>query len=388
MPRKFDKRLCKTRKRRRTNHTMNTNDIEDEFHYDIDTICTYIQTGSGLTRRGLTKSRHRTNELINHLVRLGWDTNYLKTKFHYMNDTIIRNWPDNLLLEAILKKIISQSGFHNIIYESLLNIGLVPNKSREIEAVVVSLWESSYTDTQILDICIEYLLGFYTPITPDNVPYCIEQNSIDSWVPITHDNKTLKIYNMSLSCRNTEDVFTHFNVALLSNRFNADSKLFFHTTSWGGSLNIIDKINRALGRKCLDFGVFPGFYLSENIKDCIEWGTKKKNVFHNEVAILVFSIPNTIPQGISIKLLEGDTWTNVTKESRRCTQQQNEIKAIRDYDLLYGNMVNNPTQVKNGREPLTHTPPRKQLVGRTDTAEKFLHICLVGCVYFCKNRSA
>ena len=59
----------------------------------------------------------------------------------------------------------------------------------------------------------------------------------------------------------------------------------------------------------------------------------------------------------------------------------------RRYDLLYGNMVSNPIAVKECRElPKPHVPSKQQLVGRTDTAERFLQNCLMGCFYFQKNR--
>ena len=160
---------------------------------------------------------------------------------------------------------------------------------------------------------------------------------------------------------------------------------FFHTTSWKGSLKIIDKVDRMNGRKCLDFGIYPGFYMSQTALDCLDWGVKKSRLLSNEVAIMIFSIPLVLPDHIAFKELRGLEWTNITKLARRCAQTD-ELRSIRSIDLLYGNMVSNSTAVENGSEIVsTHRPPKKQLVSKTDAADKFIHECLTGCIYFRKS---
>ena len=151
----------------------------------------------------------------------------------------------------------------------------------------------------------------------------------------------------------------------------------------------MDAVSHDAGRACRDFGVKPGFYMSTTIEDCIEWCVNNSDRWSNETAILVFQIPNPLPTDIRIKYIEGEEWTAITKESRECKQEIVELKALRGYDLLYGNMVRNTYNVRKGiNTPKPHRPPKKQLVGKTDKADEFLHRCLVGCVYFQKSNES
>jgi hypothetical protein len=102
-------------------------------------------------------------------------------------------------------------------------------------------------------------------------------------------------------------------------------------------------------------------------------------------SILIFSIPNVLPKRIKYKELYGDEWTAVTQESRRCKQEKYEVESLREYDIVYGDMVSNPNDVFHGRAaPMTHTPPKKQLVSKSDDGDNYMTSHLVGIVYFRK----
>jgi hypothetical protein len=246
------------------------------------------------------------------------------------------------------------------------------------------LLDSSYTYEQVLEIGVEYLLGFYNPITLPDISFPVKPQVVNNWFKYKKykEYKEINVYNI-------HDDNTNLNSAInsaLTQLNNIDRKLYFHSTSWKSSNSIMKRITRQTGRHCLDFGIYPGFYLSDNYTESIDWAIKNMKRWHNEAAIMIFAIPVVYPNSIKYKELQNNEWIQVVKESRECKQTTSEIELIHKYDLLYGDMLYNVNQVKNGTEfPKTHTPPKKQLVGRTDKAEKFLYRCLVGCIYIQKH---
>jgi hypothetical protein len=166
---------------------------------------------------------------------------------------------------------------------------------------------------------------------------------------------------------------------------DAERQYFFHATSWAGSLAIMEGVDRSQGRRCLDFGIYPGFYMSATALDCLEWGTKKNKLWSGETAILIFSVPTILPPPFSFKELKGSEWSSITAQSRECKGTR-EVSAIRAIDFLYGDMVSNPTAVERGTHaPATHRPAKKQFVSKTDAGDAFMDTCLTGCVHFKKR---
>lgn len=360
----------------------------------IDDICynpiEYILENSNekYVGAGLSKSikiqKIETNLLLNKLIDLGWRPDYIKKTFKNMNDNLIQGWPENLLIEHIFKQIIQQSGFQKSLEESFINIGLQENVAHLLSDILNPLLESSYTYEQILEIGIDYLLGVYNPITLADIPFLIQPEITNTWFKY-NKYKNINIYNIQID-DNTRLNSSINNALSILQIHNLDRKLYFHSTSWRGSTSIMKRISRHIGRYCLDFGIYPGFYLSETYNESIDWAIKNMKRWHNEAAIMIFAIPTIYPKSIKYKELRKDDWIQVVKESRECKQKDIEIDLIYKYDLLYGNMLYNVNQVKTGDElPKAHTPPKKQLVGRTDKAEKFLHKCLVGCIYIQKH---
>lgn len=366
------------------------NAMDDVFYYDMDSIVHHIQKGSGHGTRSMKNpaQRNEINRLSNKIIALGWRKEYVTHVFRRADDRLIANWPDTLLIEGILKGLVQQIDVYDSIQHALETIGIVSEIAMSLETILSPLQTTCYTQTQILDIAIEYLLGKYKPIAPINATHLIEPDQVNVWRPHILESKHISIYNIPSQCKK-HSATQQLKHALSILPKMAESSFYFHATSWKSSLNIMDGIKRIHGRFCLDFSIFPAFYLSPSSIDSVDWCLKKMKLFHNEVAILVFAIPNVLPPDISIKELENKDWTHVTKQARECQQQDSEIKAICDYDLLYGDMVSNPEYVKKRSQlPRTHTPPKKQLVGRTDAAERFLYKCLVGCVFFQKHMAA
>jgi len=363
------------------------NELDDHFQNDIQTIIEYSQHGSSrlVSKRKRNNIQHiYTTQLLNRLVALGWRPEYIIETFPHINDSLIRNWPDTLLIEGLFKEKHREYGFKNSIKESLEGIGLRNDVARKLQTILTPLLGTSYTDTQIIDIAIEYILGKYIPITSDTTVFLLYPAVINKWT--TYSN--YHVYNIPCQCTssNTKRLLNH-TLEIVPNINHSNNEYWFHATSWKSSLHIMEYIDHTVGRPCLDFGVKTGFYMTSEIDTCIEWCIKNKKRWSHETSIVIFSIPKILPSNIRRKILEGEEWMQVTKESRECAQQTMEIKKIRGYDLIDGNMVSNAHDIFHKiAEPITHVPPKRQIVAKSDVADRFLQECLIGCVYFQKYK--
>lgn len=376
--------VYKIDKKNRTRKKNKNKMAAEHFYYYVEDIIKHLQKGVGKYKQSTIKqSKHpKTIEFKQKLIDLGWSPTYVIRTFMNLQDKYLDNWPYHLLIQEMFSRYIRLQGWKNTIHESLMGIGLREDIAMKLEIILEPLLDSSYTHEQILDIAIEYLLGRYDPLTPPTARFLHHPEIINEWFEIKVKDKSYLICNIPYYCNDKivkKVIDTHL---IPSNNYD----YYFHATSWNGSNNIMKRISRSAGRFCLDFGKQPGFYLGTTLKDSIQWCTRQQQLWSNETSILIFQIPKELPPTISIKYIEGDEWIAVTKESRECDDKDNEIESLWDYDLLYGNMVSNPINVRNRDAlPTTHTPPKQQLVGKTDKAERFLQRCLIGCIYFQKN---
>lgn len=387
------KRVPKNQKTRKGH--SDDDDLDDDYayhYYDMDEILQYLQHGgvSGVYARLAARSpvRTKTKQIIHKLIQYGWEKAHITALLERMTDRFLPHGNDELYMEDLMKAFAHQLGHKGEIYDSLRSLGVRDVVAREVEHVLEPLEDTCYTESQLLDIAIEYLTGKYKPITPPTTTHPIEPSQTNVWIPYKHYDKSLFVYNISHRC-NTAQASQQFANALrtLPRTTDSPSDIRFHSTSWGSAYSIMDAINHDVGRKCLDFGLRPGFYMSTTPEDCINWCIYNADCWSNETAIFIFQIPNPFPTDIRIKYIEGEEWTAITKESRMCSNPipALESRALRGYDLLYGNMVRNTYNTRMGLNvPKTHHPPKKQLVGKTEKADEFLHRCLVGCVFFQK----
>ena len=158
---------------------------------------------------------------------------------------------------------------------------------------------------------------------------------------------------------------------------------FYHTTSWRTAISIMKYgIEHYSGRENLDFGTTPGFYLAENLHIALKWGNRNYNTYSNEIATLIFSIPNNT----RVLHLTGDDWIHVTRMSKRCDdydcRDDKLMKTIHRSDLVYGNILGNPSQVRFKDVKPAPLGNMNQLVSKTDNGDEILHKCLVGCFFF------
>ena len=361
--RKYD-RIRKTRKI--CNMSDEDGDEEYSIYYPMEDICEYLQEGGGSSRRRSTTARVDTRHLLAEFIRYGWRPHYVNTMFHRLHDKLISEYPSHVFIEKYAETAVQRLGLesYDAVAEVLTQIGLRPEVALHLEYIVQPLHGSSYSDLQIIDTAIAYLLGRYSPVAPPTATHLIEPSVVNSWINYIRESKTIAIYNISQACENT--ALTQFNTALTTLPRPApvpegEYTFYFHATSWRASWGIIEVVSRLVGRRCLDFGIYPGFYMSPSVRDAIGWGYAKRREWANEVAIMVFRIPKTLPTHLRFKELAGNEWIQVTSHSRLC-RDNTDLRLIRRIDLLYGDMVQNASAVRRGATPITHEPPKAQLV--------------------------
>lgn len=362
---------------------------DDDIPFPIEDILTHLVGGATFTELQ-SRERDFKARIRKQMIDYGWSPvflNYFLKRFddNMMNGYDIRSFIEKLAKEYVKRRIDFRDESLSL-FDIYTTIGLLPSKATQISKVCKTLWEDDapYTNEQVVEIGIEYLIGKYTPMTSPNTKYLFSPDMIDRWFDITINKQTYSCINIPQRCKETYKL----NLSYPSHSHNSETNdLHFHTTSWRASISIMKELSHWLGRPCLDFGLKPGFYMSQNIKVALEWGQKNDKVYEQEVAILVFSLPKQFPRAkVSFKKLEGDLWKNVTKQSRLCIPQYEELSVIEDYNLLFGNMVANPKQVRrNGAEPVAHNPPKTQLVSKNNKADIFLKKHLLGCIYFRKS---
>jgi len=354
-------------------------DYDQYADYAREDVIEYVLTGEGdlIDSQG---ERTNTQSVIDQTIELGWESAFVTVAFSRLDDTLLLEYPDRLFIEDYFKALIRHSTVQPPLKESLMRIGLRPDVVDRLVPLLEPLQDSSYTYNQILDTAVYYLLEQYSPITEPHTSHLLRPDTVDEW--FSH-KPNVSVFNMSQPC--SSKAVSAIEEALSFIPVKPTHKYFFHTTSWKGSLSIMEGVDRSLGRRCLDFGIYPGFYMSETVLDCLVWGAKKNRLWSNETAIMIFSVPNTLPPHISHKELRDNEWSSITSQSRECKERQ-ELRTIRSFDLLYGDMVRNPTAVEQGVEaPTTYSPPKKQLVSKTDAGDAFIHSCLIGCIYFRKQ---
>jgi hypothetical protein len=355
---------------------MSDNDSEQFAIYGREDVIEYIQTGGGGIPVTASRSRKYAHKVVALCIELGWDPAFIATAFHRLDDRLLLEYPPRLFIEDYFTALIRRLGS-----PSLQQLGLRPEVAALVEPLVEPLYGSSYTDHQVLDTAIYYLLKRYTPIAGPEATHLINPGKVDQWTPSPHGSTA--VFNLSQPC--TMTALSALVSAVLTLAADAERQYFFHATSWAGSLAIMEGVDRSQGRRCLDFGIYPGFYMSATALDCLEWGTKKNKLWSDETAILIFSVPIILPSPFSFKELKGSEWSSITAQSRECKGSR-EVSAIRAIDFLYGDMVSNPTAVERGTHaPATHRPAKKQFVSKTDAGDAFMGACLTGCVYFQKR---
>jgi hypothetical protein len=350
------------------------------------------QDGGGLQKTVLNPDIQEVKRLFRVA---GFTNRFIQAHFRQIIVEYDEHWHPFNFVDTYAETLLETLGFEGTISNTLQRIGIKQSAAAYAENQVKHFLEDSiYTHFQVAEVALEILLGHYQSLTPTNEPYFFSKNTVNTWIPF----ESTRILNLPISC--TLDAFSaashtiqQFNIQFINKSTTVPKKLYFHTTNWRSAIGIQDEIRHEAGRNCLDFGSCGGFYLSDSLSNSLEWGVKNAKPWHNEVAILVFGLPETFPKNYKVKWFPtvNQEWSALTAESRKCLKKKycpSEIKSIRKYDFIYGPMVKNPEKVKSqNQEPIPHTPLKFQLVSKTTNSDRYLQRYLKGILVFQKDTS-
>lgn len=223
----------------------------------------------------------------------------------------------------------------------------------------------SYSNHQLIDIIIEYATGKYEPIAPPTKPFLFE-NEPEVFFEQMIEGKPVKTMNCTRS--KLPDLQQHIG------SLGGDS-LLYHAASWSGALSIVkDGPLTTIGRKCLDFGMTPSFYMSLNIDIAVDMALKQKHRWHNELAIVIFRPIKLDKEKIFAS--PDQEWKQLTGLSRQC-----KVNSLDKLKYIYGPMVSNAADASIGKPPRTHNPIKYQVAVKGSKATKELAKNIL-CVLF------
>ncbi len=336
---------------------------------------------------GYSKPSGQKRSIYTAFKKTGWTVPSLDARLGRLtNDMIVIDIQNDEYIRGFGRQWFDEQGFDTSVEQTLLNMGIDTKHAQKAEEAVGPLYNTCYTDSQLVQIAIQYLMGYYKPLAAANRSHYYKPKLVNEWILFQKQNfKPIPIMNISAPCSKqlSSSLAQHVYAKFENNRHT----LFYHTSSWESCLRIMIELRHTAGNKCMDFGVTPSFYVSDSIVNALDWGEKKSNQFGHEVATLLFSLPNQRPSHLRYKVLEGPEWSSAMIKSRKCVKLkigETNIAEVSKYDLVYGDMLANPQPVVNGAKPVAHSPPKKQLASKSEAGDKFLQSCIVGCVFFKK----
>lgn len=339
----------------------------DSFWYIYDFFG--LSTGGSLRR--ITRRSMFAQQVVTYLAKHGWSIEYVRNAMAHISDKGTEDWHPSVFAKAWVKWRIHNSNAKNI-EGILMDTGMTSKKAKYIVNSVCIPLSECYTDKQLASVAIEH--SFASPMTPIHTTHPFQPDKINTWF----EHNILSI-NVPYACHSNKLELVR---TLLETQYKGN--FYFHVTSWKYAQNIINGIQSGFGRRCLDFGYNPSFYISNSLQLALEFGQKSQQRHFQEIAILVFLLPQSIPSNIRYKELTGSEWSSITQKSRQCGTHEGEMIELSQFDLVGGDMVYNVRQVVEGETPITHTPPKYQLASKKARGDLFLQDCLAGCIYFQK----
>jgi hypothetical protein len=363
--------------------------IHPETYGNMLNVHQTLMIGGGRT---VTRYGSKSHSLLQTFQKTGWKQSVLQKQFKSLTDKMLQNndEQDTERVRVFADIWFEELGFDTSIAKTLLNMGLTTRAANSADQAISPLLYTCYSHKQNIQIAIQYLLGYYKQLTPQNGTYFYKPELRDQWIPYTTINgDTIPVMNYSKSCTITQK--DELESLLHSTFSKANHMLFYHTSSWSSCKSIMREINHLSGMPCLDFGVLPSFYMTNVLQHALEWGSVRSANFSNEVGTVIFSIPTILPSKLRYKHLQGEEWKSVMIQSRICNTidipEDQNIPQVQGYDFIFGDILKNSISIKKGKTtlPIPHDPPKKQLASKTNRGDIFLQNCIVGCIFFNKN---
>ena len=365
--RRKSKRSTKTRRTSRTSRRMNY------VIADFDAQA-YDPLGGAYSR---SLSRDRVHQLMQFFQKCGWESSFLERKFAKATDSMLRDYTSAQWVEGLTQQWLLQSGYKSTIANTFISIGFQRSVANHLDTLLSPFIDSSYDEEQIILKGIVYVLGKYKELAPD-----IEFLHNSDIVQEPYTLGRIQGINVRMVCNPAS--YTRLNNVLPAFPLAPGHRRFYHVTNWDSAEKIQRRIQHGKGRDHTDFGANPAFYLSPSLVDPLEWGEKNGVFWKNEIAILLFHVPYIAD--IRWKDLKDDEWSSVVRYARN-PDMDDDAPELEGYDVVYGPMLSNTTQVRNGGIPRTHFPIKYQLASKSDAGDRFLQSCMIACIYFNKHVS-
>lgn len=354
---------------------------DDHFSYIND-----ILDAGGRTK---TKTDSRKMKYVQEILKKNHIRKSEITKYELLSVEDYLDYNETDFIIKQFKKKAERTGFQGSISKTLHLLGFTKAKSDQVENILEPFLDSSYTRTQIIDMAIEQIFGFlFNTIGDINSNHYFRSSvEMDEW--FINENG-FNIINTSFKPSIKERENVNDLLVQLRKESPIDDTLYFHTTTWEHAISIMHKIDHNSGRKCLDFGILPGFYMGTRIKDTLEWGERFLRSGGNkaEVATIIFSLPKKYTEDIHYREFSGENWEYIVSASRKCQAPpfRKELPEIENLDFIYGYMASNPDSIKyNNSSPKKFPDNKKQLVSKTDKGDAYLQNKIIGAVFYRKN---
>ena len=179
-----------------------------------------------------------------------------------------RYWTTDLFIKTYISHIVNGSvQMSGSFYNNLRVIGLTVKVAKHLVHLFEPISGTCYTDKQLVCMAVEHLLGHNLCIGGPITTHVFKPELVNAW--FTVDKVKYKLLNIPNVCipNLASDMCAFISCS-------SDFTLYFHTTSWSSSRKIFKGIKYSYGRPCVDFGVDPGFYMSDSLKDSLDWGQK------------------------------------------------------------------------------------------------------------------
>ena len=266
----------------------------------------------------------------------GWRKAYINKSIKLDFAIETKNFCDSDILTEKLQYEYKRLNSPELSEDILYTLGLKKFKAKLYFKIIKDLIGTSYTNDQLLEIIAEYATGkFDTKIDPRK-GFLYNEEIVDVWYEF-----------QGIQCLNIKtDIYLTVEQSIAKFVNNKNKYVFFHATSW------------------------------ENYLDAIQLCEKSYHLWKNMFCIMIFTTSALKDvEGMSFRRFEKDSieWQKLVKDSRHC--KENDLD---DYDVIYGPMCANPSEVKTlNMIPKTHTRMKFQLVSKSEKSDRFFtsHHC-------------
>lgn len=321
------------------------------------------------------------------MVEKGWKRRRVQKGFAGTTDEVFVIEGEQYETDEYYCRLYAQAWFHetdktDAFHERLLKCGMSKSFIDRLYPVMDPLIDTCYSDEHLFDMMLDYALGegHLEPLTPATSRFPFEDIPQDTWV---------KREGVGLVCNVSKKraVRKHIDSLPRSNA-TSDFTLFYHCTNWNHGRNIINIGPKTYeGRKCLDFGISPSFYVTPDVGTAIDWAERNTARWSAEVVILIFRVSNKILEGRSrhfeVKVFRNpdEEWKTLVKSSRMCRDEKNDLD---DYNFVYGPIAKNVKGIKTrGEDPVASNG--SQMAVKREKAEEYLKKNCMGSLWLNKH---